>query len=902
MRQTVSALAFLLLVFSLPALASESFTLNVPLHFNAMSETGEVRITLTLNAAPAGAQLVVNSATTLNLGDTATVGGDSISFTAGTGNEARITYRPLSNFPPNNLCDGSAATEKNIPLRFSGAQDITLYRITTYIVAAPDFECSKATKRSGEAPATLIAVDDGVAPALVATNGGRHPIDLLLVLDKSGSMNDLPPEVLNPPVKSEILQSAVQAFLAAWRESDQPIPGGAEWSHDRIGVVFFDSTAAAQTITGADPPTNVFVQRGTNPPGPSHNWSNVDSTVAGLIPGGSTSIGAAINTALSQWQADPDNDLFIILVTDGIQNTAPLVATNPSGILTLPPVAGFPDELRERFIPIQTIGFGQPDTVDENLLREISHQTSGVSYLSVNATTMYNFFASMLVAILKGNTLSIAMQHNDTMTGAGPSAAQNVVVDPSAQRVVFSVQWAPPLREALDLEVFRPGSSTPATPTSGETTPQAVFKTFDMSAGDVGTWSVRVKRKSSQGNVPYSLTAFVLERHLDYRVSFDTSREGTGDTIKLRATLSYDGKALTKLPANAIRVRIQRPPQGLGTLLHDAPFSDNNGNTTKNGDVVTPYQRKVAGLGDALERTLARDVDTIALTEVGHGVYSGAFSGTTTPGTYGFDFTLDWDDPRTGHVHREERLEQRVRVKPDPAMTQIVTTRAADNTVLVSVTPRDKFGNYLGPGYDSLVNVTLNGAGTLGGRTDPHLAGTYVFTINDVPAGQLPDATVIVDGVNVGNASSGGSSSSSSKWRVFLDAGANDPQNDFSPSTGGRWSVNAGLERLLSPAWSVEGILGYHRFSYPFDDPHVTQLSLGAKRYFGSSPWRPFVNAAVGAYHFDPLDDTRPGGNVGAGVLYEVHPKFFIEGVANEHILEGSMRFATVQFGLRWAF
>ena len=66
------------------ASASESFTLNVPVRFNANQETGEVRITLGLNAAPAGAQLVVNGTTTLNLGDTTLVGTDSVAFAAGT--------------------------------------------------------------------------------------------------------------------------------------------------------------------------------------------------------------------------------------------------------------------------------------------------------------------------------------------------------------------------------------------------------------------------------------------------------------------------------------------------------------------------------------------------------------------------------------------------------------------------------------------------------------------------------------------------------------------------------------------------------------------------------------------------------------------------------------------------
>src|SRR5207302_9121819 len=68
--------------------------------------------------------------------------------------------------------------------------------------------------------------------------------------------------------------------------------------------------------------------------------------------------------------------------------------------------------------------FGMPAAVDENLLRNISFETSGVSYISVNATTMFDVFSQTLVALLKGNTASLGMRHNDTMKGKGPAAPQ----------------------------------------------------------------------------------------------------------------------------------------------------------------------------------------------------------------------------------------------------------------------------------------------------------------------------------------------------------------------------------------------------------------------------------------------------------------------------------------------
>jgi von Willebrand factor type A domain len=754
MKRTTAALVTVLCVAfalsSVPAVASESFTLDIPIRGNPQQETGQVLITLELNAASAGAQLVVNGNTTLNLGDTKTVAGDSVTFQTASGNDVNIIYKPLSNFGAD-FCNAQFAVEKQIPMRFVGPQDVTGYRITSYIVASPTVECSAVSKHTGDTPAFLIAVGDGVAPALVATNKFRHPFDVGIVLDKSGSMADLPPGAQSGATKVQILKSAITNFVAQWRQVDQPTPDGAEWSHDRLGNIFFDSTAVAQTLPGADPPTNVWIQRGMPMPG---QWDAIINNVNTLAPGSSTSIGSGINEAMKQWKLDPAHDLSLIVVTDGMQNTAPLIEPTASGFLGLAPISGFPQELRKRFVPIQTIGFGTPAAVDETLLKNISFETSGVSYISANATTMFDVLGMTLIALLKGNSASMGLVHHDTMTGKGPSGPQPVIIDHSAQRVVFSVQWAPPTRFALDLEVFRP-NGTAAVPDSAEKTPQGSFQTFNIKPGDLGTWTVRVKRGIDQAPnpVPYTLSAIILERHLDYTLSVAPGRAATGDTLNISAIVDWDGKRLAGLPAGAIRVRVQRPPASLGTILHDQRFPDkSSGNTTTpTGDILTPYDRKLDALTNdgLLKRVTPADVATIDLKEQSPGVYAGTFDQTTVAGSYGFEAVLDWDIERTGHVHRVERLEAFVKIKPDPAKTDVKVTRPDPRTVVFAVTPRDQFGNYLGPGYASLVKARLNSTGRIAGPTEPDQNGTYVFTVFEVPAGETPNVEIVVDGVVV---------------------------------------------------------------------------------------------------------------------------------------------------------
>src|SRR5436305_1221511 len=259
-----------------------------------------VRTTLELDSAPAGSQLVVNGTTTLNLGGNANLaGGDTVTYEALAGNNVRITYVPLSNFA-GDFCTGGAAVEKQINMRFVGGQDVTAYRMSTYVVAAPMADCSQVSKHTGDTPASLIPNDDGVAPALTATYKGRNLFDVALVLDKSGSMNDLPPGALNGPKKIDILKTAVQNFVGQWMMLDSPPGGGPEWSGDRMGLVFFDSTSQPQTLVGADPPANFFLQRGA-----ASAWNAIITKANALAPGGSTSIGGGINEGMSQWKADP---------------------------------------------------------------------------------------------------------------------------------------------------------------------------------------------------------------------------------------------------------------------------------------------------------------------------------------------------------------------------------------------------------------------------------------------------------------------------------------------------------------------------------------------------------------------------------------------------------------------
>jgi outer membrane protein with beta-barrel domain len=146
-----------------------------------------------------------------------------------------------------------------------------------------------------------------------------------------------------------------------------------------------------------------------------------------------------------------------------------------------------------------------------------------------------------------------------------------------------------------------------------------------------------------------------------------------------------------------------------------------------------------------------------------------------------------------------------------------------------------------------------------------------------------------------------------SKFAVFGDAGVAIPHGDLSTFLDPGFSVNTGLEYMITTQFSAEGIFGYHRFSNSFFSGHTNlyQLSGNGKFYFvdHSSKVRPFVNGGVGAYVTDS-GTAHFGGNVGGGVLYEATPRFGLEGSYNFHAFSAgtALKFSTVQGGVRFRF
>ena len=171
---------------------------------------------------------------------------------------------------------------------------------------------------------------------------------------------------------------------------------------------------------------------------------------------------------------------------------------------------------------------------------------------------------------------------------------------------------------------------------------------------------------------------------------------------------------------------------------------------------------------------------------------------------------------------------------------------------------------------------------------------------------QAPDAapSETTSGSSSGPPSQPGSTAS--KFAVFVDSGVAVPHGDFNIFFDPGFTVNAGLEYLITSQFSAVGTLGYNRFPTFFSGhADLYQVSANGKFYLvdESSKARPFVNGGVGAYVTDS-GTAHFGGNVGGGILYEVTPHFGVQGSYNFHVFStgSTLKYSTVQGGMRFRF
>ncbi|WP_437621910.1 VWA domain-containing protein [Sorangium sp. So ce1151] len=796
----LSACALALLCSVAPRVGSaQSSEFN--LHFNTRSiPVVRARITLETNAplTPATIIKITDGPSTLDLPRDDNVhefapGGDQFStsiFDQANPTSVEITVeRPTVGGNPcelnkdNDMTAGGVAEEKNYKITLAG---VTGYYVTSF--SAPAFLvdtngggvleqkgfCGCVNRRVSTAAATLVHVGGNAA------DRGRHRLDAVLVLDKSGSMSDPLPVSQNPQTPSSkwaLLADSLQQFIGLWEVNGMnPSP---EMTNDRLGIVFFASDV--------QPPAGLTPR--------SMGWDALKNAVNHPTgPGGSTALRGGLAAGLNAVTGTTHEDKTLVLMSDGMQNVGPLISPlSTENVLGLPLTdGGSPVSLRAQCTPVVTLAMGIGSDINGELLAQIAEETGVTTKITPTDDLVASGFASALVDALKGNTLStLAREKGEILQG--DSAPVTLDIDGTIDHVIAVLSW-PDGRRAVGnlglpyLTVRGEGSEWNFAPTrkmdgdsheilrfdisaasgpvgSASPTAPGVLKGHDLRPGvpasgsshrsPAGRWQFRVHRGAVLGQlpdprfmaqpaptpkaVPYQLAIYAEEKSLDFRLQFIEARHRTGEPLRLVAEVGLNNKPIAAAGAE-LAVRVETPNGALGTELH---LRDDPGGPAVDPDQASsPYQKKLRNLlrdSDFLAKTGTKlAASPLSLTPRGPGQFFVELSDTKLPGTYRFHFTLNIPGP-SGRIRRVETIETEVAVNPDPAFSEIKVTpgQAAGRYDLVII-PRDRFGNYVGPGYEDRVKVKLDGGGTAGTATDANVKGDYVVRLDGIPAGADP--------------------------------------------------------------------------------------------------------------------------------------------------------------------
>lgn len=714
-------------------------------------ETARTTILVDCNADPAGATLTLLGTQVALGGPSQTIAGDLLRFRRiPNQNRVRIDLFLNSDFLGGDCRNYDSAVPHprsfSLTLTTPAACNATAYRMAGYC-AASSAVSGGAYRRIDNLPPTL-----ATSPAI--SSSGRLPIDVVLVMDRSGSMYSTIPGPAGMR-KFALLQSSLVQFLSMFKAEQTSV------ADDRTALVWFESAASTESFGG-----NPWVKR--------DDWNTlVVPKINSQTTAGWTAMGDGISQGFHAWYAEElnnhaPNDPVLVLLTDGEQNIGNLIEDRPGSPVGLEyfDIDSSPASwqlLHNRPIPIQSIGVGAYPAYFA-LLDQIGTQTGGNARIEIDPANIGPSFVDQLIDVLKGNTLSLVERDSGTLAaGVGQTMETAFSVGVGSGQIMFALNWLGTANaDVLDLTVIAPNGQA-VTPAGRQDGPYFTVQT--VPGPRRGQWRVRVQRRgNAAGNaslnraVPYSLSVLVNEGSFAFGMQLAHKDHMVGSEFRLLLDLSEKAFPLDLHGVKgSITVDVFPPPVPMGRFLHEFPLPDPRQMeaTYKNefADITSPLALKLDyldKLGLLRELGHAKPATSIPIEFTGdgklpHGVeFKGGMlllrlEDTRLAGQYRLGVRIDIETKASGPIQRREEI--RAHLRPGPVDPKRTIVRAKPHQFgkyyYVDVLPVDRFGNYYGPGHDTRIDLALvDGKGRVSHLPRREADGWYTFRVSGVKPGQ----------------------------------------------------------------------------------------------------------------------------------------------------------------------
>jgi opacity protein-like surface antigen len=832
-----------------------------------------------------------------------------------------------------------------LPIGPDPAPEITGACLNSYEPGG-DAACSQLLIQPTDNPATINSPTPTPIPTITPCAEERPPIDVMLVLDKSGSMNN--------NNKIDKLNTAVNNFVDVWNQA------GIAETGDKLGAVLFNQEP--EDWSAISPGLNTFDD-------------TLATTInsASITAGGSTSIGDGLESAATHLTSGTNTRKVILLMSDGKQNTNRMAAVVPDdGDFDGP--GGFgPDvdgdgsttdliavtHLRDGtdFTPlpginnlnIWSVSIGALGTdIDPTIFDQLADTGTGFYINSeVPSDDLNLFFLELLQNFLRFNTIETTRLVSDSIpitrlaTGDIGSTQLKVATTSTAKTISFSLMWDKSKDANFSMQITPPaGEPISANDDSSNIQRGPGFMRFTTAlplpapypkGSQIGDWTVQinVQGRGLGKRLPFQFYSLADDDIVKGKFNIKNRDYVTGDPIPLQARLTEFRKPLNGQDTTLkVFAKLIKPEDGIGNLLADnsAPVTD------APKDTSTPSQQKLDALLQKNPALLKYSSENIPLFDDGlashgdavanDGIFNNLYKDTDKQGHYNFLFSIEGQTNASGPISRQQIETVYVRLKPDPEETIINSEfigDGPDRLLKVTMIPRDRFGNRFGPGYANHFLISpINGKQPK--FQDNNLDGVYEFTIPASADSTLPSLDIryvkpfmhvademypdkiphslteayIKDGLR------------DKKSSASLHLGVNFPHGSFNNDFDGDIGYALDYEYRWRKSSSLLLFIGQNKFDHPTINLDITNLSINIKHYYNPpaiGSLRYFLNAGVGYYKADP-GDNDPGLNIGGGAQYPIDRNYGLEGWYNYHYISSSpkVKFSTLQFGLYYRF
>ena len=672
------------------------------------------------------------------------------------------------------------------------------------------------------------------------------PIDSVLVLDRSGSMDAM----VGLRKKIEALQTAASMYVELLR----PDPGDS--TSDRVGLVRYNDANDEYLALS-------FLQDPSGPPLPAGTVTRADALdrlsvaaiadTARLAPSGSTWIGGAMQRGSGMLPAGAvsptERKQAMVVLTDGQENVDPHADVVLGGIHTDHPN-----------LKIYSIGLGRdtgsPPEINATVLQTITNVANGYHQVvgdlaGVNRFQLEGFYFKIFTDVVGlGTVIDPTVSIN--VAGSSPIVVQSAKIVSSDHSVIFMVLDDPTLRNFYQLQIVTPAGEvlTEATTTGGLAVQRQHRNNYDLykvifpdesqAANYIGEWQLRL--------VPNSTW----------------SPQAVSDALQCEQIGFHVPAAPVHPPFAFAFAQSVRPPDTPCRRLQQHP------------DAIDPRKADVpVGFAAAVGSDYRMDV----------AVHPSHFL-------------------PTADVKLTASLTDRRAPAPNGAVTVDVTTPGGTQLAGVPLFDDGTHGdNVAGDGTWTTHFIQTLESGTYkfffrgrGRNERGELA----------PREEVRYLTLALPGGQNGGSNGDSDGKGRTPWFSF-HLGHSFPVGSFRKEFDSGPSVTVDMEAPFSRRLSFYGMFGYHYFhAKRAGDPNlsISNLSLNLRAYFPVSSWQGFIQFGPGAYFQHP-GANKFGYNVGAGLDFPVLTNFAIElGADLHHVDPGgqSHLFFDPKLGIKFRF